>query len=257
VEGDSNKTFIYNIAHDSWAEGPRAPGPVSAEGIGVAAGDSFYALGGRAPGAGSDNNRYTPSTNTWTSLAPLPIERGGLGAASVGNSIYAIGGRPGGAPCNLPSIGDVERYDIASNTWTSVAPLPHPRSDVGAVAQGGKVYAIGGCNGTRSSEVDIYNPTTNTWSEGAPMPTPRAAFYGIGVKGNRIYVMGGIAEGFPGSTPANEVYDIAHNSWSEETPMTHPRGEMGVASQGGRIYTVGGGDPAFGTEQTTNDVFTP
>ena len=59
------------------------------------------------------------------------------------------------------------------------------------------------------------------------------------------------------ASAANEVYDIAHDSWSTDTPMEHPRGEMGVASHGGRIYTVGGGVPAFGTPQSTLDVFKP
>jgi hypothetical protein len=39
--------------------------------------------------------------------------------------------------------------------------------------------------------------------------------------------------------------------------MLHPRGEMGVASHGGRIYTVGGSLPAYGNSVDTNDVFTP
>jgi N-acetylneuraminic acid mutarotase len=260
LHGDSTQTLIYNIAHDSWSFGPEAPGPVSSEGIAVSHGGSVYALGGRN-GAGTDNNRFTPATETWTTLAPLPMGRDGLGAAVIGHSIYAIGGRPEtGGPCSgFTQFADVERYDIASNTWTAVAPLPTPRSDVGAIAHGGKIYVFGGCKEEATSvtsEVDVYDRTTNTWSEGAPMPTPRAGFYGIGIKGDKIYVMGGLDKAGAASS-ANEVYDIADNSWSEDTPMTHPRGEMGVASHGGRIYTIGGGIPAFGTPQFTNDVFRP
>jgi N-acetylneuraminic acid mutarotase len=258
--GDSTQTLIYNIADDSWSSGPNAPGPGSAEGIAVSHGDSVYALGGRN-GAGTDNNRFTPETETWTTLAPLPKGRDGLGAAVVGNSIYAVGGRPEtGGPCSgSEQFADVERYDIASNTWSTVAPLPTPRSDVGAIAHGGKIYVFGGCKEGAASvtgEVDIYSRTKNSWSEGAPMPTPRAGFYGIGIKGDDIYVMGGLDAGGKASS-ANEVYDISDNSWSVDTPMTHPRGEMGVASHGGRIYTIGGGIPAFGTPQFTNDVFLP
>jgi N-acetylneuraminic acid mutarotase len=260
LQGDSTQTLIYNIAHDSWSFGPKAPGLASSEGIAVSHGGSVYALGGRN-GAGTDNNRFTPSSETWTSLAPLPNGRNGLGAAVIGNSIYAIGGRPEtGGPCSsFTQFADVERYDIASNTWTAVAPLPTERSDVGAIAHGGKIYVFGGCKFTAATvtgEVDIYDPTTNTWTEGAPMPTPRAGFYGIGRKGNKIYVVGGLDAG-GGASSANEVYNIAHNTWSEDTPMTHPRGEMGVASHGGRIYTIGGGVPAFGSPQSTNDVFLP
>ena len=163
----------------------------------------------------------------------MPTARDGLGSAVVGDAIFAIGGRPQTfGPCTFVSpFATVERYDIAANTWTTVAPLPTARSDVGAIAHGGKVYVFGGCtgfgSGTVSSEVDIYNPTTNTWTTGAPMPTARAGFYGIGIDGDRIYVMGGEnSTGAP--SPANEVYDVATNSWSTDTPMPHPRGEMGV-----------------------------
>jgi N-acetylneuraminic acid mutarotase len=259
--GDTNLTRIYNIAGNSWSVGSPAPTPASSEGIAVSHDDSIYALGGRN-GAGNDNNRYEPSSDTWTVLAPMPTARDGLGAAVVADSIYAIGGRPQTfGPCTgFTTLADNEKYDIASNTWTKAAPLSTPRSDVGAIAHGGKVYVFGGCTGagpgTITSEVDIYNPITDTWTTGAPMPTARAAFYGIGIKGDTIYVIGGEDQtGAP--SPANEAYDITHDSWSTSTPMPHPRGEMGVVSHGGRIFTVGGAVPGFGSSQSTNDVFKP
>jgi N-acetylneuraminic acid mutarotase len=259
--GDTSLTRIYNIADNSWSFGSPAPGLVSSEGIAVSHAKSIYALGGRN-GAGNDNNRYTPASDTWTVLASMPTPRDGLGAAVVGDSIYAVGGRSQTfGPCTdvLP-LATVERYDIATNTWTTVAPLTTPRSDIGAIDHGGKIYVFGGCAGfgpgTVSNEVDIYDPTTNLWTLGAPMPTARAAFYGIGIIGDSIYVMGGEdATGAP--SPANEVYDVAHDMWSTAAPLPNPRGEMGVASHGDRIYTVGGALPGFGSSQTTNDVFEP
>jgi N-acetylneuraminic acid mutarotase len=259
--GDTNKTRIYNIAHNTWSFGAPAPLPVSSEGIAVSHGGAVFDLGGRN-GAGNDNNRYQPSTNTWKSLAPMPTARDGLGAAVVGDSIYAIGGRSQTlGPCTgVAPLATNERYNIASNTWMAVAPLPTPRSDVGVIAHGGKIYVFGGCTGpgasTATSEVDIYDPTKNSWSSGAPLPTPRSGFYGIGIKGDTIYVMGGL-DRTGAASAANEAYNIAHNSWSEATPLPFPRGEMGVVSHGGRIYLVGGGLPAFGTPQSTNDVFKP
>jgi N-acetylneuraminic acid mutarotase len=259
--GDTNTTRIYNIAANSWSFGSPAPPPASSEGIAVNHGNSIYALGGRG-GAGNDNNRYTPSSDTWTVLPPMLTPRDGLGAAVIGNSIYAIGGRPEtDGPCSgFIVFANVERFDIATNTWSTVAPLPTARSDIGAIEHGGKIYVFGGCTGsgaaTVTNEVDIYDPTTDTWTEGAPMPTARAAFYGIGIKGDGIYVMGGI-DASGAQSPANEVYNIALNSWSTATPMPDPRAEMGVASHGGRIYTVGGGHPGFGASVATNEAFKP
>ena len=258
--GDTDLTRIYNISANTWSSGPAAPGGPSSEGTAVAHGGSIYAIGGRDGTQNQMNNRYTPASNTWTQLAPMPTGRTGLAAAVVGDSIYAIGGRsaPDG-PCTGGPMDTVQRYDITTNTWTTVAPLPTARSDTGAIAHGGKIYVFGGCTlgaSTASSEVDIYDPATNTWSTGAPMPTPRAGFYGVGIVGDSIYVMGGLdSSGSPSA--ANEVYNIASNSWSVATPMADPRGEMGVTSHGGQIFTLGGALPAYGTSVDTNDSFKP
>jgi kelch-like protein 1/4/5 len=255
---DSKRTLLYDIKANKWSEGAEAPGLASSEGIGVADSKNVYALGGRN-GAGKDNNRYTPATNAWTELAPMPTGRDGLGAAIIGRTIYTIGGRPEtGGPCSsAEGLAIVEKYNIGTNKWSAAAPLPASRSDVGVIAVGGKVYAFGGCGiGGVTGEVDIYDPKTNVWTPGTPMPTPRAGFYGIGVKGKVIYVIGGLNAAKEASA-ANEAYDTVTNSWSSTTPMPHPRGEMGVVSMGSRIFTIGGGLPAFGSPQPTNDVFTP
>jgi N-acetylneuraminic acid mutarotase len=136
-----------------------------------------------------------------------------------------------------------------------MAPLPRPRSDLAAVALGGKIYVFGGCRGgsSFSNEVDIYDVATNTWTTGSPMPTPRAAFYRVGIVNDNVYVIGGWNGGGP--LPNNEVYSISQNTWSTAEPMLHPRAEMGVTSQNGRVYTVGGALPAFGNSSDANDVF--
>lgn len=263
--GDTDLTRIYNISTDSWSSGATAPGGPSAEGIAVAQSGNVYTLGGRDGSHMTMLNRYTPATDTWATLAPMSTGRDGLGAAVVGGGIYAIGGRDtGGGPCSGTFLASVERYDVLTNTWASVAPLPTPTSDAGAISSGGKIYVFGGCVVNSAGavvvthNVEIYDPTTNTWSSGSPMPTARAGFYGVGIVGSNIYVMGGVPFPFASvTTSANEVYSVPTDSWSSATPMLHPRGEMGVASHGGRIYTVGGSLPAYGNSVDTNDVFTP
>ena len=202
-------------------------------------GGFFYAVGGRPTIV--DLDRYEPATNTWVSLADMPTGRGGLGAAVVGNAIYAIGGRTGSSPCSGGELTTVERYDIGTNTWSTVAPLPGARSDLAAVAHGGKIYVFGGCkSGVFLGDVDVYNPVTNTWST-APldMPTARASMYGAAAKGNTVYVIGGWNAS--GQLVTNEAYKIASDTWSTELAMPSPRAEMGVVFHGGRIFTVGGG----------------
>lgn len=254
--GDTNLTRIYDIDSDSWSFATPGPLPTRSEGAAATHGGHLYAVGGRSGGPLSDLDRYTAATDTWVSLADMPTARRGLGAAVVGNALYAIGGSTGTAPCGGSPLAMVERYDIDTDTWSTRAPLPSPRSDLAAVAHGGKIYVFGGCLGTFAAinNVDVYDPVTDTWSTApADMPTARSSMYGAGAKGNRIYVIGG-QDGFVQLT-TNEFYTVPADTWSADAPMPSPRAEMGVVSHGGRIYTVGGG--LFGASSDLNLVFKP
>ncbi len=115
------------------------------------------------------NHRYTPATNTWTALAPMPTGRTGLAAAVVGDAIFAIGGRRQiGGPCSGQPRARVERYNIATNTWSRVAALPARRSDIGAIAHGGRstssVAARAECP---------PSPTRSTSTTRSPTPGPK------------------------------------------------------------------------------------
>ena len=57
----------------------------------------------------------------------------------------------------------VEEYDPATDTWATKAPMPTPRWNLGvATASNGKIYAIGGFNGSLLATVEEYDPATNT-----------------------------------------------------------------------------------------------
>jgi len=260
--GDTNLTRLYDFAADSWSLGSPAPLPARSE---AAYGDTTHAGflyvigGGNSGGVLSDLQRYDPVTDTWTTLASMPTARAGAVAAVVDNNLFVIGGRLSAAgPCNGgPYLATVEKYDTDTDTWSTVAPLPSPRSDLAAVAHGGKVFVFGGCTGTASvtSEVDMYNPETNTWTTGlAPMPTARASLV-AGHSGQRVYAIGGWNGG--SAVNVNEVYNIAANSWSTDTPPPTARLEAGTHSHGGRVYVVGGANPAFGSSTAANEVFKP
>jgi hypothetical protein len=253
---DTNLTRIYDIDSDSWSFATPGPLPRRSEGAAATHGGHFYAVGGRFGGPLSDLDRYTAETDTWVSLANMPTARRGLGAAIVGNALYAIGGSTGAAPCDGSPLATVERYDIETDTWRTAAPLPSPRSDLAAVARGGKIYVFGGCLGMQAAipNVDVYDPVTDTWST-APtdMPTARSSMYAAAAKGNRIYVIGGQNGGVQLTT--NEFYTVPADTWSADAPMPSGRAEMGVVSHGGRIYTVGGG--FRGVSSNLNLVFKP
>jgi N-acetylneuraminic acid mutarotase len=255
--GDTNLTRLYDIDSDSWSFGTPGPLPTRAEGAAATHGGQFYAVGGRSAGPLNDLDRYTPTTDTWVSLTSMPTPRRGLAVAVVGNALYAIGGSTGTAPCSGTPLATVERYDIETDTWSTVAPLPSARADLAAVAHGGDIYVFGGCMfspATVTNAVDVYDPVTDTWSTApADMPTARSSMYSAAAKGNRLYVIGGQSNFVQLTT--NEFYKVSADAWSTDTPMPSPRAEMGVVSHGGRIYTVGGGFQ--GVSSNANLAFKP
>lgn len=239
--GDTNITQEYDPATNTWTNKTPAP-TIRAELTAAAHANKIYVLGGRSIGVLSTNEIYDVAMDTWSTGAPMPTARAGLASAALGNKIYAIGGRTTGAPQPFGAafvLNTTEVYDIATDTWATVAPLNVARSDLIAVAHGGKIYAIGGWNGTNvAGTVEVYNPTTNTWTLAAPMPTARSNLV-ADVKGNTIYAIGG----HTGVSLLNttEAYDIAKGTWSTRAPMITARAEMDSAIVGDKIYVIGGG----------------
>ncbi len=113
------------------------------------------------------------------------------------------------------------RFDIATNTFSNLAPLPvarHLGSSVFYPSGGsmGRVFVIGGTNRTTQfSRVDIYDIGTNTWSLGASMPQALYGHTSVLVENNSgsfIYVFGG----FNGISTFDSVYlyNITGNTWT-------------------------------------------
>src|SRR5216684_857917 len=261
--GYTNQTRLYNINTDSWSTGLAAPLPARA---GAASGETthggfLYVIGGEnSTGVLSDLQRYDPVLDVWITLTPTPTAtaRAGAAAAVIDDGIFVIGGRQStGGPCSGgPYLTTVEKYDVDTNTWSTVAQLPTPRSDLAAVAHGGKIYVFGGCSSTGvTGEVDMYDPQTNTWTPLQSMTIGRASLV-AGHSGDKVYAIGGTTDGVSAST-LNEVYDIPSNTWSTNTAMTAARQEAGVNSHGGRIYVVGGSTTSFGNSTAANEAFKP
>jgi N-acetylneuraminic acid mutarotase len=69
----------------------------------------------------------------------------------------------------------LEKYDPATNAWTTLTPMPTARESLAAAAFG-RLYVVGGdttASGAYSSTLERYDPATNSWTTLAPMPTAR------------------------------------------------------------------------------------
>lgn len=64
----------------------------------------------------------------------------------------------GGFDDNSP-LDSVERYDPDQNKWEIITTMSCPRGGVGVTALAGKIYAVGGHDGTNYlSTVEAYDP---------------------------------------------------------------------------------------------------
>ena len=67
----------------------------------------------------------------------------------------------GGFDDNAP-LDSVEQYEPNTNTWTIITKMSCPRGGAGVAALAGKIYAVGGHDGTNYlSTVEAYDPLSN------------------------------------------------------------------------------------------------
>jgi len=235
--------------------------------------DKIYAFGGFVlpesgpPGWLPINNawEYDPATDTWKALAPMPTKRGSALAAVVNDKIYVVGGAttiPGSKePAVFPthphmSVGTVEEYDPAANTWRERSAMPTPRNHAAIGAVNGKIYVIGGRVGAAFiglasdiSVVEEYDPVTDQWSgPRARMPIARSAL-GASVYRGHIYVAGGEYQDphMMATFRAVEAYDPASNTWTEMPPMPVSRHGLAVGVIGNRLHVISGDVQSAGT----------
>ena len=143
-----------------------------------------------APGTLEFNRQF----GIWAMRKPIPTPRFGLAVAVVGELVYALGGCQ---PRNntFVSLRTVEVFSTRNNTWSRLPSMQRERFGLGAVALGGKVYAVGGLalgvsdkstiprsrewnshSADRSqvtASLEVYDPATRRWTMLRSMPVPR------------------------------------------------------------------------------------
>lgn len=82
--------------------------------------------------------RYDPTADEWTAVAPMGTGRACAGVATVNGMLFVVGGYHGGG-----QLSSVERYD-AKDLWTAAASMRSRRAYVSVAAVGGTLFAVGG-----------------------------------------------------------------------------------------------------------------
>jgi N-acetylneuraminic acid mutarotase len=186
--------------------------------------------------------RYDPSTNLWSTRAPMPTPTVHGGSVAIDGKLYVYS----------PYGPALYRYDPASNSWSARAKPQAVQIGAAATPLGGKMYVIGGFNGSGAlARVSVYNPVTNKWSTSKSLLTPRQAAAARTIDG-RIYVVGG--EGNGPEIAQTEVYNPATNTWIKKAGIPTKRGYPAAAAAAGKLYVIGGLDGSYGR---TNEMYVP
>lgn len=130
----------------------------------------------------------------------------------------------------------VEYYDFREERWYEACDIPSRRCRAGLAVVNGKVYAVGGFNGTlRVRSVDVCDAGLEQWSPGVSLEARRSTL-GVAVIGDCIYAVGG----FDGSKGLNtaEVFDCRTQEWRVIKAMSTRRSSVGVGVVNGLLYAV-------------------
>lgn len=189
----------------------------------AAVGNNLYSFSG-VSNNGLPTSSYKFDGTTWTAIAPLPAALEFASATSDGTNIFIIGGSDDGGT----TVTTTYRYNVASNTYTTLAPCPSATWSHAAVLLNGKIYKIGGIGAAPSTAVNIYDIAANTWTTGAPHPTAAGFLAAVALNGF-VYTAGGIDAAGSNKTYR---YDPAANTWNDAAIADLP------ATRWGAAYTV-------------------
>jgi N-acetylneuraminic acid mutarotase len=201
-----------------------APLGVSRHALAVvnASNDTIYAVGGWIDGkeCSAVVERFTPTSNVWTTVAPLNQARRLHGVAAFAepaggeDRLFAFGGN-----CDDPHwhTNTAEGYNPSTNRWSFIAPMP---AAGGASAASIAPFVFVFLHG---KYVLRYDPQTDTYIKLSALPLPEwHCFDVIAVPGTtHILALGGVTNG----RWCKKVfrYDAASDAWTALPSMRTAR----------------------------------
>jgi N-acetylneuraminic acid mutarotase len=186
----SPRVLFFDGSAGRWVEGPPLHHPRAAAAAAVV-GDKIVVVGGRT----GHPEQLVGQTevfdgNAWHDGADIPVPGDHLAAAADPAYLYAVGGRKFTAGNNTDAV---QRYEPATDQWTTLAAMPKPVSGAGAAIIDGRLLVAGGESTTTvSSTVQAYDLTapTATWTT---LPSLTQGRHGLAVTaiGNTLYAIAG------------------------------------------------------------------
>ena len=201
---------------------------------------------------------YSISTNSWRIGPNLPQVRcqHGMALVDIGHGqreIFVIGGHADGdalksvVSLTIPTTSEIEM----TMKWKVMPDLKVKRSSPGIGVVDGKIYVIGGWNGSEFLKTtEVFSVKEGKWIDSQvpqEMSTGRMSM-GVAVIGKKIFVIGGFNR-TRGHLSAVEVLDTKTNRWSTLPSLTRISESMAIAVIDDRFIFSCGGRNTFGSTE--------
>lgn len=194
------------------------------------------------------NTDQLTSVGNWTQGANMPNARYYAGSIMYSRSdtswLYVFGGDTTGSGDPTSTC---LRYNLETNTWEYIAPLPEPMRLNATAKLGDKLYSMGGFNAPFPSPAIAsfyeYDVNTNTWTQLPDLPDPLFFAGAESFEDSLIYVFGGIQDNASDADlwRVNVVlYNRTTNSFREATPMPNATASFVNARIGAKFYITAG-----------------
>ncbi|XP_048418506.2 kelch-like protein 25 [Stegostoma tigrinum] len=220
--GVSRDVWVYDAAAGHWSK--VAPMLVARFGHGSAElRGGVFVLGGHGsawvPGSAplAQVERYEPSTNTWTAMAPLPDGVSNAAVVSAQLRLYVFGGGASSLPA-AERRSRVQRYEPLEDRWAVPAVCPQPWRYTAAAALGSQIFIMGGDTEFTAASAYRFDCDTNQWTRVGDMTAKRMSCHAV-ASGNKLYVVGG----YFGTQRCKtlDCYDPTSDTWSSITTVPY------------------------------------
>jgi PKD repeat protein len=215
----------------------------------------IYVFGGNGNPKGinlKSTEMFDPETHLWIYKSSNENNNGQgveeLTGAVFNDKLYVFGAWGGGTPYGVFNF--VQKYDPATDTWTSKAPKPTPVSSAIATIYNGEIFVFGGEYANdlgvdvTYDVVEAYNPISDSWRTVTNMPYT-LGMMSIGIVGTKAYLIGGLDFDTYNIQQNVIAYDFESNHWITNGLGTLPTPRLFSYSSSapivdGKIYQIGG-----------------
>src|SRR5688572_19152862 len=158
---------VFDPVSDTWGDGAALPEPMHHTTATVFEGKIFVVGGYAGAGSTATDKVFLYNGESWAEGPKLPEPIGAHASTVLNDRLYVVGG----TLASGESSDKVFSLGIAESEWREEASMNTPRNHLTVAAVGGKLFALGGRDGTTSTmqTVEAYDPATKRWTPAKDM----------------------------------------------------------------------------------------